>query len=344
GSPDPNKCQIDGMGGATSVTSKVAIISSSEDPNYDVNYLFGQVSIDKPIIDYKANCGNILSAVGPFAIDEGIVPAKEPVTLVRIFQVNTKTKIIAEVPVKEGKHQIQGEYKIDGVPGTSSKISLRFINPGGAITGKLLPTGNVCDFIEIPHIGRFNVSIVDASILVVFVLAEELGLEGTEIEKIKDRKTLMKLELIRSYTAVYLGLAKTPEEASDNRPTTPKIAIVSPVKSYTTSDGRVIDKNSIDILARYISMGTLHSSYALTGAICTTGAAKIKGTIVNQSVNKKVLDKEEIILGHPGGIMPITPKISVEGNNIIYLEAKTGRTARKLMDGFVYVPKKLLEY
>ncbi len=341
GSPDPNRRQIDGMGGAVSTTSKTAIISPSKDPDFDVNYTFGQVAIDKPMIDYQGNCGNISSAVGPFAIDEGLVNAEGPVTRVRIFQTNTKKLIIAEVPVQDGLHQIEGDYKVDGVPGTGARITLRFFDPGGSVTDKLLPTGNVKDTIEAPGIGRFTVSIVDAANPVVFVRAEELGLKGTEIAEIDAGVEIReKLEAIRSGAAVMIGLASTPGEATDRSQAVPKIAFISKPQSYKAVDGKIIREEEIDITARIMSMGTLHKAYALTGAICTTGAARIDETIVNELVRKSALKKKEIRLGHPGGIIPIEPEVENRGNTFEYIKAAAGRTARRLMEGYVYVPQK----
>ncbi|MCK4790403.1 MAG: 3-methylitaconate isomerase, partial [Desulfobacteraceae bacterium] len=207
GSPDPNCRQIDGMGGAVSSTSKVAIISPSKDPDYDVNYHFGQVGIDKPKIGYQGNCGNISSAVGPFAIDEGLVNPEESITKVRIYQTNTKKLIVAEVPVKDGLYNEEGSYAIDGVPGTGGRITLHFFNPGGSVTGKLLPTGNVTDVIEVPGGGEITISIVDAANPVVFVRARDLGLRGTEIYEIDGSGEIrQKLEAIRSRVAVMLNL------------------------------------------------------------------------------------------------------------------------------------------
>lgn len=344
GSPDPNKRQIDGMGGALSVTSKTAIISPSADPEYDVNYNFGQVSIDKALIDYKGNCGNISSGVGPFAIDEGLVPVTEPITSVRIYQVNTNTKIIADVPVLDGKHMIEGDYKVDGVPNPGAKITLRFVDPAGSVTGKLLPTGNARDVVDIPGYGKFNISIVDAANPVVFCLASEIGLNGTEIAEIDASSEIRKkLEAIRSYAAVMLGFAKTPEEASNISQAVPKMAFVSKPQDYEAVTGNFIKAEDIDITARIMSMGMLHKAYALTGAVCTMGAAKIHGTVVNEVMSETSLEKEEIKLGHPGGIIPIEPKVEKEGNAYNYIEAGAGRTARRLMEGYVYVPKKIFE-
>lgn len=341
GSPDPSARQIDGMGGAASTTSKVAIISPSKVPGTDVNYNFGQVSVTAPLIDYKGNCGNISSAVGPFAIDEGLVSAQEPMTTVRIWQENTKKVIIAEVPVKDKKHQVEGNYSIDGVPGSGAKVTLRFLEPGGSVTGKLLPTGNVRDTVETREYGAFTVSIVDAANPVVFLKASELGLEGTEIDEIDSNpEILRKLQVIRSYAAVMIGLAKTPEEAAEYSPAIPKIAFVCEAKKYKAIAGRLITTADIDLVARIISMGKLHRAFALTGAICIAGAAKIEGTVVNQIMNEAGLSREEIRIGHPGGILPVKPLIEKRDGDFYYVEAIAGRTARRLMEGLVLVPEK----
>lgn len=341
GSPDPSARQIDGMGGAASTTSKVAIISPSKVPGTDVNYNFGQVSVTAPLIDYKGNCGNISSAVGPFAIDEGLVSAQEPMTTVRIWQENTKKVIIAEVPVKDKKHQVEGNYSIDGVPGSGAKVTLRFLEPGGSVTGKLLPTGNVRDTVETREYGAFTVSIVDAANPVVFLKASELGLEGTEIDEIDSNpEILRKLQVIRSYAAVMIGLAKTPEEAAEYSPAVPKIAFVCEAKKYKAIAGRLITTADIDLVARIISMGKLHRAFALTGAICIAGAAKIEGTVVNQIMNEAGLSREEIRIGHPGGILPVKPLIEKRDGDFYYVEAIAGRTARRLMEGLVLVPEK----
>ena len=341
GSPDPNRRQIDGMGGAVSTTSKMAIMSPSKDPDYDVNYNFGQVSIDKPRIGYQGNCGNISSAVGPFAIDEGLVGAEEPMTTVRIYQKNTKKLIIAEVPVKDGLYNEEGDFAIDGVPGTGGKITLHFFNPGGSITGKLLPTGNAKDVIEVPGSGKITVSIVDAANPVVFVRARDLGLTGIEIYEIDGSADIrQRLEAIRSRTAVMLGLASSPEEASEISQDVPKIAFVSEAQDYKAVTGEVIKKDEVDLVARIMSMGTLHKAYAATGAICTTGAAKIEGSVAYEMLSKGALEAKEVRLGHPGGIISVGAIVEKKGNACEYKEAVLARTARRLMDGYVYVPEK----
>jgi methylitaconate Delta-isomerase len=339
GSPDSNKRQIDGMGGAVSTTSKVAIISRSKNPNYDVDYNFGQVAIDKPLIDFQGNCGNISSAVAPFAVDEGLVMAEEPITRVRIYQVNTKKLIVSEIPVKNGRYNEDGNYTIDGVPGIGGKITLRFFDPGGSITGKLLPTGNTIDFIDVPSIGKIGITIVDAANPLVFIRAKDLGLTGTEIYEIDASDDIRaKLEVIRSRAAVIIGLASTLEEAMEISQAVPKIAFVSEAHGYKTVTGRVIQKDEIDFVARIMSMGTLHKAYAVTGAVCTAGAAKIGGTVVHEML--KDINRKNIRMGHPGGIIEVQPKIEKKGNTYNYKEAIIGRTARRLMEGYVCVPEK----
>ncbi|MBW1888036.1 MAG: 3-methylitaconate isomerase [Deltaproteobacteria bacterium] len=341
GSPDPNRRQMDGMGGAVSTASKVAIISPSKNPDHDVRYHFGQVSIDRPLISYKGNCGNISSAVGPFAIDEGLIKAEEPITRVRIHQVNTDRSILAEVPIKNSLYNEEGDYAMDGVPGTGGKIKLHFVEPGGSVTKKLLPTGNLRDVLEVPGIGRIDISIVDAANPVLFVRAGDLGLTGTEIDKIdNDKEIKERLEEIRCRGAVKLGFASSPEEARKLGDDLPKIAFVSDPQDYQTVSGKTVHKDEIDIVARIMTMGTLHKAYAVTGAICTTGAAKIEGTIVHEVLGKNAFKKRNVRLGHPGGIISIEVAMEKRGDIYEYREAVLNRTARRLMAGYVYVPQK----
>jgi len=340
GSPDPNRRQIDGMGGSVSSTSKACIISPATDSEYDVNYNFGQVSIDKPFIDYQGNCGNMSSAVGPYAIDEGLVNAEEPITEVRIYQVNTKKKIVAEVPVKNGLYNEEGHFVTDGVPGTGGKITLHFFNPEASVTSGLFPTGNLTDKIDVPELGKIIISIVDAANPLVFVRAKDIGLAGTEIDEIDSSAEMKRtLEIIRSRAAVMIGLAYTPEEASEKSQAVPKIAFVSKPQEYRSVDGRIIKKEDIDLVGRIMSMGTMHKAFAVTGAICTAGAARIEGTVVSQMLREMPVD-QRIRLGHPGGIIPVDARIYKKGNKYKYEEAVIGRTARRLMEGYVCVPEK----
>jgi 2-methylaconitate cis-trans-isomerase PrpF len=270
---------MDGMGGSLSTNSKVAIIDRSPDPDYDVVYNFGQVSIDRPMIDYKGNCGNISAAVGPFAIDEGLVNVVEPITKVRIYQKNTKKLITAEVPVKDGRHDEAGDYAIHGVPGTGAKITLRFSDPGGAVTGKLFPTGNPMDSLEVPAVGKLNLTIIDAGNPWVLVPAQEIGLIGTEVEE-------------------------------------------------------------IDLVARVMSMGTLHKALAVSCAITAAGAAAVDGTIVRQLIYSPDAKQDNFRLGHPSGIFEVGAKVRKDGEDYQYIAACFGRTARRLMEGHILVPER----
>ncbi|WP_459947794.1 PrpF domain-containing protein [Desulfocastanea catecholica] len=337
GSPDPNKRQIDGVGGGASTSSKVAIISPSVNPQYDVVYNFGQVSIDRPIVDFKGNCGNISSAVGPFAIDEGLVKAIEPITEVRIHQKNTDKLIIAEVPVKDGRFDCNGDYQVAGIPGTHSKINLRFVNPGGSLTGNLFPSGNRTDEIEIPHYGRIKITIIDAANPVVLVRAESIGLSGTEIDEVdSDNKVKEILETIRCRAAVMTRLAISEQEATARSQAVPKIAFVSKSQAYTINQGREIGADEVDIVARIMSMGTLHRSYAVSGGIATAGAAMIPGTVVYDLMSEDSRARDLLRIGHPGGVIDIGAVIEKKGDTYAYKEAVVGRTARRLMEGYVF--------
>jgi len=340
GSPDPNRRQMDGMGGSLSTNSKVAIISPSADPAYDVVYHFGQVSIDRPIVDYKGNCGNISAAVGPFAIDEGLVEAVEPVTEVKIYQKNTNKLITAEVPVKDGRHDPAGEYAIQGVPGTGSRINLRFDDPAGSVTGKLFPTGNLLDTIEIPHQGSVKLTIIDAGNPWVLVPAAELDLIGTEIEEIDQSEEIRaKLEAIRSRAAVLIGLASSPAEASQRSQSVPKIAFLSAPRQYETVDGQLIKTDQIDMVARVMSMGALHKALAVSCAVAAAGAAAVSGTIMDSILDPARSGQDQFRLGHPGGVFEVSSLIEKNGEDYKYVEASFGRTARRLMEGYVLVPE-----
>ncbi|MFC1820662.1 2-methylaconitate cis-trans isomerase PrpF family protein [Thermodesulfobacteriota bacterium] len=343
GSPDANGRQLDGIGGATTSTSKVAIISPSKDPSYDVNYEFGQVSIDKPTIIYEGNCGNISSALGPFAIDEGLVDPIEPITKVNVYQVNTKKRIVAEVPVYKGSYQEEGNFVIDGVPRSGSKILLHFFDPGGSLSGKLLPTGNVIDEIDIPGLGIIDATIIDAANPLIFVHARDLGLKGIEISEVdKDQAIKSKLEAIRAKGAVLLGLASCPEKASLYSQRLPMISFVSEPNYYKSLSGRMINKEEVHVVARVLSMGTVHKSVPVTAAICIAGAAKIKGTVIYQVSREVDTEEEMILIGHPGGIMSVSAILEKRNGEYIYKRSTIARTARRLMDGFIHVPESFL--
>ena len=340
GSPDPNLRQIDGVGGAVSVTSKVAIVSPAEDPDHDIVYNFGQVSIDRPIVDYKGTCGNIAAAVGAFAVDEGLIEAKEPVTHVRIFQKNTEKQIIAEIPVKNGLYNEEGDYAINGVPGTGGKITIRYVEPGGSVTGKLFPTGNILDTLEIPQLGSVDITVIDVGNPWVLVPAKALGLDGTEIEEIESSdKIKSHLEEVRSGAAVLIGLTKTPEEATQRSQAVPKIGFFGTPKTYQTLDGTTINAEQIDLVARVMTMGALHKSMAVSCPMAVAGAAMIEGTAINEIFARNISsDKTEFKLGHPGGVFDVEAKVEKKGNTFELKEAAFGRTARRLMEGYVLVP------
>ena len=344
GSPDPYRRQIDGVGGAVSVTSKTAVVGPSPSPGYDVTYRFGQVSIDRPIVDVRGNCGNMSAAVGPFAVDEGLVAAVEPVTRVRIHQQNTDKLIVAEVPVKNGRFDETGDYAIDGVPGTGSRILLRFVDPAGAVTGKLFPTGSRVDRFDLPGVGAVEVTCIDAANPFVFVRAASIGLSGTEIEEIERRADVKAaLEAIRCRAAVQLGITASEEEATRRSQAVPKVALVAAPAPYPATGGRAVEARELDLLARMMSMGTLHRSYAVSGAVATAGAAMIPGTVVHDLLPGGACGRELLRIGHPGGVIDVGAVVEIDAGEAVYREAVLGRTARRLMEGRVLVPERYFE-
>jgi methylitaconate Delta-isomerase len=335
GSPDVR--QVDGMGGADPLTSKTAIIRASNMPGADVEYTFGQVSITEPFVDMAGNCGNISSAVGPFAIDKGLVPAVEPLTTVRIFNTNTKKMIVADVPVREGRVVTQGTYQINGVPGTGAEIKLHFVDPGGAITGKLLPTGNVVDKIKMESGQSVDVSIVDAGNLAGFVRADQIGLRGDELPaEIESRADILAtLEELRAKISERLGMTGNWRDAYQRYRTNPKIAFVSAPAAFRSLQGQQIAADSTDLIARVMAMGRMHKAFAITAAIPTAAASKIPGSVVH------VLCREStstVRIGHPSGIMSLGIAARGQNENFRLAEVIIGRTARKLMDGHVFLP------
>jgi 2-methylaconitate cis-trans-isomerase PrpF len=336
GSPDIR--QIDGLGGADPLTSKVAYIGPSTIPEADLNYTFGYVGITQPVIDYTGNCGNTSAAVGPFALLRGLIKPVEPVTKVRIYNTNTKKIILAEFRVSNGEFVSEGDFTIDGVPGSGSKILLDFIGSGGAVTGKLLPTGKVRDEVQFPTLGTLEVSMVDAANPFVFVRAADLGLRGNENmdEFGNSEVTLRKCEEIRSVVAEIMGIAKK-EEATTKSPGVPKIAVVAPPAPYSTPKGQV-DASQIDVIARMTALQKLHKAYAVTGAVCLGTAAKIHGTIVNEIYRKVQPDNPPAVrIGHPTGRLQVEIVIEKQNGEPELAKAALARTARLLMDGSVYV-------
>ena len=336
GSPDIR--QIDGLGGADPLTSKVAYIGRSSIPDADLNYTFGYVGITQPVIDYTGNCGNTSAAVGPFALLRGLIKPVEPVTKVRIFNTNTKKIILAEFSVSNGAFVSEGDFTIDGVPGSGSKILLDFIGSGGAVTGKLLPTGRVRDEVKFPTLGTLEVSMVDAANPFVFVRAADLGLRGNENmdEFGNSEVALRKCEEIRSVVAEIMGIAKK-EEATNKSPGVPKIAVVAPPASYCTPKGQV-EASQIDVIARMTALQKLHKAYAVTGAVCLGAAAKIHGTIVNEIFRKVQPDDPPAVrIGHPSGKLQVEIVIEKQNGGLELTKAALARTARLLLDGYVYV-------
>jgi 2-methylaconitate cis-trans-isomerase PrpF len=338
GSPDLR--QIDGLGGADVLTSKLAIIEPSSRFDADVDYTFAQVSYDTDFVDFGGNCGNISAAVGPYAIDEGMVKLSEPVTTVRIHQTNTKSIIVAEVPVLGGKAAVEGDCRIDGVPGTGARIMLDFSDSAGGITGKLLPTGNVKDELNVPGYGRFIVSIVDAANPLVFIEAKSLGLKGTEApNEIEDnREQMKKIEAIRGIATVKIGLAKTLEEATTKSPYNPFFAIISrpaTYRSYLT--GETIEAKNVDIVSRLLFMLHMHKTYPGTGTVCTGAAARIPGTLVYEMLPDKAMKQSILSIGHPVGIIKVEAKAKVTPQGVKLERVAYERTARRIMEGYVFV-------
>lgn len=341
GSPDNR--QIDGLGGADTLTSKLAIVGPATRPDADVNYTFAQVGIDCDVVDFGGNCGNISSGVGPFAIDAGLVPAVEPITTVRIYQTNTDKILVAEVPVKDGKACVEGDFSIDGVPGTGAKITMDFSDTVGSTTGKLLPTGNVTDEIEIDR-KVYTVSVVDAGIPVVFIDAENLNVKGNEsAAQIDANQELLKLiEEIRGRAAAMIGMAKSPEDATKNSPYAPFFAIVSSPQGYVTPSGQVVTEEEIDLTSRLLFMQKMHKTYPGTGSMATAAAVRIPGSIPNQKLRREADDRVIIHIGHPAGIMDVESIVRQEEGETVVEKLAFYRTARKIMDGLVYIKKSVL--
>ena len=339
GSPDVR--QIDGIGGADSLTSKLAIIGPSTRADADVDYTFAQVSITERLIDYKGNCGNISSGVGPFAIDEGLVEAVAPMTTVRIHQTNTSSIIVADVPVANGKAAVEGDYHIDGVPGTGARIGLDFSSTAGGVTGKLLPTGKAVDTLDVPGVGPIQVSLVDAGNPCVFVRAADLGITGAETpaQIDADRDLNERIERVRGAAAVIMGLVAAPEEAAKKSPYIPFFVLVSPPADYVDfTTGHTIKGESVDFVARLLFMLKMHKTYAVTGTICTGAAAKIPGTVVYQAARAESRRREMTLIGHPAGVIDVEAVVGMSAGAPRLERASVGRTARRIMEGYILVP------
>ncbi|HMZ70477.1 MAG TPA: 2-methylaconitate cis-trans isomerase PrpF [Pseudomonadales bacterium] len=344
GSPDPYAAQIDGMGGATSSTSKCVILSKSTQPDHDVDYLYGQVSIDKAFVDWSGNCGNLSTAAGAFAIHAGLIDAsrvpQNGICVVRIWQANIKKTIIAQVPVTDGQVQETGDFELDGVTFPAAEIVLEFLDPSddGEDGGAMFPTGNLVDDLDVPGIGTLKATLISAGIPTVFVNAEEIGYSGTELREAinTDPKQLERFEQIRIAGALRMGLIKTPEEAQ-TRQHTPKIAFVAPPKDYVASSGKQIAVGDIDLLVRALSMGKLHHAMMGTCAVAIGTAAAIPGTLVNLAAGGG--EREAVRFGHPSGTLRVGAEARQENGEWVAKKAIMSRSARIIMEGWVRVPE-----
>lgn len=341
GSPDTR--QIDGLGGANSQTSKTMIVAPSARPDADVESTFGQVDIGRPMVDWGGNCGNMTSAVGPFAIDEGMVLAEEPATIVRIYNTNTQKRIIATVPTLDGRARADGDYRISGVPFPGARIDLEFTEPAGSMTGKLLPTGQPSDALSLADGRRVRVSIVDAANPVAFVPAAELGITGTELPgDLEARGDVMAtLEEIRGLAAEMIGIVPDRHEAKAKSPGVPKVAIVAAPGSYRTTAGTTVAPDAMDLVGRFLSMGTAHRSYPVTGAICTGAAAVVEDTVVHEASRPPLRAGDPVLLriANPYGITDVRIRWEKRPDDVHILGAAVGRTARRIMEGYAYVPR-----
>ncbi|MBS5130815.1 MAG: 3-methylitaconate isomerase [Lachnospiraceae bacterium] len=336
GSPD--KKQIDGLGGAQSVTSKVAIVKKSAREDADVDYTFAQVSVDKNLVSYKGNCGNISSGVGPFAIERGLIQAEEGMTSVRIFNTNTNKVIIADVQTENGSVVYDGDFAIAGVPGTAAPIKLKFVEPAGTLGNGLLPTGKAVDVVDIPNFGKIEVSIVDAANPLVFVKAKDLGMTGLELpeELNADADKLTLLENVRGMAAVKLGLIEDYTRSAWETPGIPKMTFVAEAADYVTAEGISVSKEQIDLLSRMMSMQKAHPSYAMTGAMCTAAAAVVPGSVVNQVLSENV-NTQFIRIGHPSGVLECGVDYEENGEEPVVADTFGFRTANLLMDGTAHI-------
>jgi probable AcnD-accessory protein PrpF len=348
GSPDPYGKQTDGMGAATSSTSKTVILSKSTRPDHDIDYLFGQVSIDKPFVDWSGNCGNLTSAVGPFGISNGLVDAaripKNGMATIRIWQANIGKTIIAHVPVTNGAVQETGDFELDGVTFPAAEVQLEFMDPaadeddGG---GAMFPTGNLVDDLEVPGVGTFKATMINAGIPTIFVNAADIGYKGTELQDDinSDPKALAMFETIRAYGAVRMGLIKHIDEAA-TRQHTPKVAFVAKPADYVASSGKAISANDANVLVRAMSMGKLHHAMMGTAAVAIGTAAAVPGTLVNLAAGGG--DLQAVRFGHPSGTLRVGAQATLVDGQWTVTKAIMSRSARVLMEGWIRVPGGLL--
>ncbi|EPJ92342.1 2-methylaconitate cis-trans isomerase PrpF [Pseudomonas psychrophila] len=344
GSPDPYEKQIDGMGAATSSTSKTVIVSKSLHADHDVDYLFGQVAIDKPFVDWSGNCGNLSAAVGSFAISSGLVDAaripRNGTAVVRIWQANIGKTIIAHVPITDGEVQETGDFELDGVTFPAAEVQLEFLNPAAdeeGAGGSMFPTGNLVDDLEVPGVGTLNVTMINAGIPTIFVNARDIGYTGSELQSDinSDPKALAMFETIRAHGALRMGLIDTLEEAA-KRQHTPKVAFVAPPAAYVSSSGKPVAAQDVDLLVRALSMGKLHHAMMGTAAVAIGTAAAIPGTLVNLAAGGEL--RSAVRFGHPSGTLRVGAQAQQVNGEWTVTKAIMSRSARVLMEGWVRVP------
>jgi probable AcnD-accessory protein PrpF len=345
GSPDPYGKQIDGMGGATSSTSKTVIVAKSTRPGHDVDYLFGQVSIDKPFVDWSGNCGNLSAAIGPFAISNGFIEAERipqnGTVTVRIWQANIGKTIVAHVPVTNGQVQETGDFELDGVTFPAAEVQLEFMDPAaeseGEGGGAMFPTGNLVDDLDVPGIGTLKSTMINAGIPTIFLNAPDIGYTGAELQDAinGDPKALAMFETIRAHGALRMGLIAHVEEAA-RRQHTPKVAFVAPPADYTASSGKQVNKEDIDLLVRALSMGKLHHAMMGTAAVAIGTAAAIPGTLVSLAAGGRA--HEAVRFGHPSGVLRVGAEAKQVDGDWVVTKAVMSRSARVLMEGCVRVP------
>ena len=344
GSPDPYEKQIDGMGAATSSTSKTVIVSKSLHADHDVDYLFGQVAIDKPFVDWSGNCGNLSAAVGSFAVSSGLVDAaripRNGTAVVRIWQANIGKTIIAHVPITDGEVQETGDFELDGVTFPAAEVQLEFLNPAAdeeGAGGSMFPTGNLVDDLEVPGVGTLNVTMINAGIPTIFVNARDIGYTGSELQSDinSDPKALAMFETIRAHGALRMGLIDTLEEAA-KRQHTPKVAFVAPPAAYVSSSGKPVAAQDVDLLVRALSMGKLHHAMMGTAAVAIGTAAAIPGTLVNLAAGGEL--RSAVRFGHPSGTLRVGAQAQQVNGEWTVTKAIMSRSARVLMEGWVRVP------
>lgn len=340
GSPDPYAKQIDGMGGATSSTSKTVILDKSSQADHDVDYLFGQVAIDKAFVDWSGNCGNLTAAVGAFAISKGIVDAsrvpENGICTVRIWQLNIQKTIVAHVPICNGEVQEIGDFELDGVTFPAAEVEIEFMDPADG-EGSMFPSGNLVDDLEVPGVGTLKATMINAGIPTIFVNADAIGYNGTELQDAinGDAAALEKFETIRAHGAIAMGLISDVSEAAA-RQHTPKIAFVAPASTYTSSSGKTVNADDIDLCVRALSMGKLHHAMMGTAAVAIGTAAAIPGTLVNTAAGGA--ERQAVRFGHPSGTLRVGAEAKLDGDEWTATKAIMSRSARVLMEGWVRIP------